>query len=329
MEHIPVLKDHVSKLFAPIHGTFVDATVGAGGHALALVKADLRLKIKDLRIIGIDQDYSALTLAAENLKGYAQNLTLVHGNFRDIKAILSELKIEKVNGILADLGMSSMQLDDPTRGFSFRHEALLDMRMGTDVVGSKYYVLSKEEKKESSTTHNTSYIIHNTTSHRQQLSAELIIKTWDERKLADILWRYGEERFARKIAHAVREHRRDINSTTDLATLCEKCIPPRFRKHGVHPATKTFQALRIAVNDEVDALKDFLRDAPELLAPGGRVAIISFHSLEDRLVKHWFNELASSGLYEKVTKKPIIADDGEIALNPRARSAKLRCIERI
>lgn len=348
MEHIPVLKDKVVELFAPVNGTFIDATVGAGGHSDAICAAKLQItnyptspglrgagksqknlnsqnlnsSPSTLHFIGLDQDYSALTLAAENLKGYAQNLTFVHGNFRDIKAILAELKISKVNGILADLGMSSMQLDDPTRGFSFRHKALLDMRMAH--TNSKFKSQNAKSKFKMQNLLTTSYLLPTT-----NLTAELIVKTWDERKLADILWRYGEERFSRKIARAVREHRRDINSTTDLAELCEKCIPPRFRKHAVHPATKTFQALRIAVNDEVDALKDLLRDAPELLAPGGRLAIISFHSLEDRLVKQTFNELASSGAYEKVTKKPIIADDSEIALNPRARSAKLRCIVRI
>jgi len=362
MEHIPVLKDHIVELFSPVDGTFIDATVGAGGHALAIAKAlqnskpqtprppstwhvgqvnskqnqSLKLNISNLnlasnlgfrtsslQLIGLDRDSAALALANENLKtkmsklgmDYNTIVTLVRGNFRDIKSILGELKIEKVNGILADLGMSSMQLDDPTRGFSFRHEAPLDMRMSTN---------SKIQYTNIKQIQNSKLKIKNS-----DLTAELIIKTWDEHKIADILWQYGEERFSRKIARAIKEHRRDISSTTDLAKLCEKCVPPRFRKHGVHPATKTFQALRITVNDEVDALKDFLRDAPDLLAPGGRLAVISFHSLEDRLVKQQFNELASNGGYEKITKKPIIATDDAIALNPRSRSAKLRCIKRV
>lgn len=311
MEHIPVLLNEVVEVFASINsGVMVDSTIGAGGHTLAIAKAitnNQDAKIKEIsnskfQLIGIDQDYDALTVASSNLKAQMSNqsidhdktVTLVNGNFRNIKQILQELKIEKVAGILADLGVSSMQINSQERGFSFKYDAPLDMRM----------------------------------DNNNQLTAELIIKTWDERKIADILWRYGEERFSRKIAKAIRENRKNINTTKDLAELCEKCIPPRFRKYKIHPATKTFQALRIAVNDEIEALKDFLADAPELLAPGGRLAIISFHSLEDRLVKQKFNELASSEAFEKITKHVVVASEAEIAQNPRSRSAKLRVIQK-
>lgn len=288
---------------------------------MALAKADLRFKIKDFRIIGIDQDHAALKLAADNLKSCSDKITLVHGNFRDTKAILKELKIEKVAGILADLGLSSMQLSDPERGFSFRHDAPLDMRMNT-------------KQKAKSKKHNDKEKIKNIIlkskilNHKSELTAWQIIHAWNESKIADILWRYGEERFARKIAKAIAQNRKNINSTKDLSELCEKCVPPRFRKHKIHPATKTFQALRIVVNDEIEALNDFLRDAPELLAPGGRLVIISFHSLEDRLVKQKFNELASGGDFEKITKQVVTASDNEVISNPRARSAKLRVIEK-
>lgn len=281
---------------------------------MALAKADLRFKIKDFRIIGIDQDHAALKLAADNLKSCSDKITLVHGNFRDTKAILKELKIEKVAGILADLGLSSMQLSDPERGFSFRHDAPLDMRMN---MGHRLLVLGGSQ-----------ILRANTQDQLPELTAWQIIHAWNESKIADILWRYGEERFARKIAKAIAQNRKNINSTKDLSELCEKCVPPRFRKHKIHPATKTFQALRIVVNDEIEALNDFLRDAPELLAPGGRLVIISFHSLEDRLVKQKFNELASGGDFEKITKQVVTASDNEVISNPRARSAKLRVIEK-
>ena len=359
-KHTPVLLKEVLEIFKPIkEGLFVDATIGAGGHALAIAKAitkkqdtitkqiqnpnnqtnsksqilnsepihKSRIENLESRLIGLDQDYFALELAAENLKKFSNNITLVHGNFRDIRQIINDLVPKKVHlrnglfGILADLGMSSMQLDSEDRGFSFKFDAPLDMRMA--------HAKSKVKSQ------NDNVIIKNiiydlsTVNHEQILSAELIIKTWNEAKIADILWRYGEERFSRKIAKAIVQNRKNINSTKDLAEICEKCVPPRYRKHKIHPATKTFQALRIAVNDEIEALKDFLRDAPDLLTPGGRLAIISFHSLEDRLVKQKFNELASTGEFEKITKQVVVASEDEITQNPRARSAKLRVLQKI
>lgn len=313
MEHLPVLKNEVVELLMPVAGVIVDATVGGGGHAAAIAAADFKGQNSDFRIIGIDQDHSALEQAVKKLKDYQNQITLVQDNFRNIKQILKELKIEKVGGILADLGVSSLQLDDPARGFSFQHNAPLDMRMNQN---QKYNLKFKNILKSK---------IYNLKSG---ITAWQIIHTWDERKLADIFWRYGEERFARKIAHAVRLRRKEINSTQDLAELVKKCIPPRFRKHKIHPATKTFQALRIAVNDEIEALKDFLADAPELLAPGGRLIVISFHSLEDRLVKQKFNQLKTEG-YDLLTRHPIIASADEVAKNPHSRSAKLRAIEKI
>lgn len=380
MEHTPVLKEQVVEIFNQVGETIIDATIGGGGHALAIAKAmsngngnarlpstghvgqDARIvnrltsdvtenrnglrnrqSITGFSIIGLDQDYSALILAAQNLKECNENITLVHGNFRNIRGILKELKVEKVNGILVDLGMSSMQLDSKERGFSFRYDSPLDMRMN---VNNQETRNNNQTNSKSKITNSKPRIAEQSSPWGRQiqkfndqfsngLTAELIIKTWNESKIADILWEYGEERFARKIAKAIRENRQDINTTEDLAQLCEKCVPPRFRKYKIHPATKTFQALRIAVNDEIEALKEFLTDAPDLLAPGGRLAIISFHSLEDRLVKQKFNQLAKANNeeriknYELVTKHPIVATEEEIVQNPRSRSAKLRVIEKV
>ena len=364
MQHTPVLKEQIVQLFTSTDGIIVDVTIGSGGHSAAILAAKSKVKsqkskpipkskIENLKsqLIGLDQDYDALTVASSNLKSqisktgldYDNNITLVHGNFRDIKAILKELKIDKVNGILADLGMSSMQLDDPERGFSFKHEAPLDMRMNyisnlksqISPMESAYSGLIRSHRTKPQLKIQNLLRTKNYELRTSQLTAELIVKTWNETKIADLLWNYGEERFARKIARAIRENRKNINTTKDLADLCEKCIPPRFRKYKIHPATKTFQALRIAVNDEINALKDFLRDAPELLVKGGRLAIISFHSLEDRLVKHRFSELTtmtqepSATSYELLTKHPITPTDEQTAQNPRSRSAKLRAIQKV
>jgi 16S rRNA (cytosine1402-N4)-methyltransferase len=290
MIHQPVLLNEVLIGLRPVlkpGSIFVDATVGAGGHSLALLE-----NCPDIKLIGIDQDENILNIAKDNLVKYKDQISLVHDNFSNIKEILGDLNIKQVSAILADIGVSSLQLDQGDRGFSFKFDAPLDMRM----------------------------------DQNQSLTAELIIKTWNESKIASILWQYGEERFANKIAKAIVSNRRSINTTTDLARIVEENVPKRFNKFKIHPATKTFQALRIAVNNEIDYLETFLDQAPELLVPGGRLAIISFHSLEDRLVKTCFSKLKLSGKYEIHNKGVITATAQEVAQNRRSRSAKLRFI---
>ncbi len=290
MIHQPVLfKETIELLNIGLEpkDTFIDATLGAGGHALGILEAN-----KNINLVGIEQDKNIISIAQENLIKYKGQIKIVRDNFRNIKNIVNENKLVKIGGILADIGVSSLQLDEGSRGFSFRSDAALDMRM----------------------------------DQRQELSAELIIKTWTEPKIVDILWKYGEERQSRKIAKLIVENRKNINSTKDLAELIEV----NLGKFGhIHPATKTFQALRIAVNDELDALTELLNDAPEALKVGGRLAVISFHSLEDRLVKQKFKELKQTGNFKIVTKNPVVATPEEILENRRSRSAKLRVIERV
>ncbi|NER06486.1 MAG: 16S rRNA (cytosine(1402)-N(4))-methyltransferase RsmH, partial [Okeania sp. SIO3C4] len=202
-----------------------------------------------------------------------------------------EPKNLEFDGIIADLGVSSVQLDTPERGFSFRHQAKLDMRM----------------------------------NQQQSLTAAEIVNSWEEAKLADIFYTYGEERLSRRIARRIVEHR-PFETTTELAETIANCVPRKYRYGRIHPATRVFQALRIQVNQELTSLETFLENAPNWLKPRGRIGIISFHSLEDRLVKH---SLRSSSVLQVLTKKPIQAQDSEITLNPRARSAKLRLAEKI
>jgi len=284
--HEPVMVEEVLRFLEPgPRKLIVDATVGTGGHAQAILE-------RGAELVGIDRDPYALEVARERLCRFGKRVCLVHGNFRDLEGILRELGIEAVDGVLFDLGMSSFQLEDPERGFSFLVESPLDMRMDPT----------------------------------QSLTAYEIVNHWPERKIAEILREYGEERYARKIARAI-VRARPIETTTELARIVARCYPPGY--HRIHPATRTFQALRIAVNDELNALKEGLLAAIRCLRPGGVVVAISFHSLEDRIVKHTFRQRWIADEVEILTKKPVIPSQEEISRNPRARSAKLRAARKL
>ncbi|MFN6483582.1 MULTISPECIES: 16S rRNA (cytosine(1402)-N(4))-methyltransferase RsmH [unclassified Nostoc] len=240
----------------------------------------------DVRVTAVDQDKDALAAAQKNLAEYSDRIQFIHRNFADY-----EFPPNTFDGILADLGVSSYHLDQAERGFSFRQAANLDMRMDRE----------------------------------RSLTAADVINNWDEAELADIFFKYGEERLSRRIAHRIVE-RRPLHTTTELADAIASSVPPKYRYGRIHPATRVFQALRIVVNDELKSLETFLDKAPNALVPGGRIAIISFHSLEDRPVKHG---LRNSPLLKVLTKKPIIAQEEEIEKNPRSRSAKLRIAEKL
>ncbi|MBD2354630.1 16S rRNA (cytosine(1402)-N(4))-methyltransferase RsmH [Tolypothrix sp. FACHB-123] len=240
----------------------------------------------NVQVTAIDQDADALAAAQKYLAGYEEQVNFVHSNFATY-----EFTHGTFDGMIADLGVSSYHLDTAERGFSFRLAANLDMRM----------------------------------DRGQSLTAADVINDWDEGELADIFFKYGEERLSRRIARRIVE-RRPLQTTVELAEAIASCVPPKYRYGRIHPATRVFQALRIVVNDELKVLETFVEKAPNSLVPGGRIAIISFHSLEDRLVKHG---LRNSPLLRVLTKKPITAQESELAQNPRSRSAKLRIAERI
>ncbi len=280
--HIPVLaKEIITGLAISEGGHYLDTTVGGGGHSRLILEA-----APDTKITAIDQDEDALTAAENNLAEYGSRVSFVRSNFA-----VYEFPSATFDGIIADLGVSSYHLDNPERGFSFRHEAELDMRMDRG---------------------------------RSRTAAE-VINHWDEVELADIFFKYGEERLSRRIAKRIVENR-PFHTTTELAEAISYCVPKKYRYGRIHPATRVFQALRIVVNDELNSLETLLEKAPNALVNGGKIAIISFHSLEDRIVKHAFKD---SPLLKVLTKKPITAEDEEISNNPRARSAKLRIAELI
>jgi len=284
VEHIPVLaREAVDALEVRPAGTYVDATFGAGGHAALL----LGVLGAAGRLVAFDADPAAGTRAPADPR-----FTLVHANFRELAARLDALGIASVDGVLFDLGVSSMQLDEGARGFSFRSPAPLDMRMDPS---------------------------------RGPTAAQWL-DAHDEREIADAIYQYGEERASRRIARAIvalREAGTPVRDTVDLAGVVARAV----RSHGkIHPATRTFQALRIAVNDELGALREGLDAALDRTVPGGRIAAISFHSLEDRIVKHTFREDPRA---HAVTRKPIVAEAGEMTANPRSRSAKLRVAEKV
>lgn len=277
--HVPVLSRLIEQLAIRPGGSYLDATVGGGGHSKLILAA-----APDVRLTALDRDEQAIAAASRQLAEYGDRVRLIKSNFATFQP--SEL----FDGIVADLGVSSAQLDTAERGFSFRHPAELDMRM----------------------------------DRQQLLTAADAINHWDETQLADIFFKYGEERLSRRIARRIVEQR-PFQTTTDLAQAIATCVPRQYRYGRIHPATRVFQALRIAVNEELTSLETFLNWAPSALNPGGRIAIISFHSLEDRLVKH---ALRSSPLLQVLTKKPITAQADELEQNPRSRSAKLRIAER-
>lgn len=308
-EHKPVLLDEAIKHLCCAPGKcFVDGTVGGGGHARAI----LERTAPDGRLIGIDWDENALERARLNLRSYADRVILVRDNFTRIGSILARLQLQAVDGILLDLGLSSFQVDAPERGFSFSNAGPLDMRMDT----------------------------------RKEITAAHLIDALSESQLGELLRRFGEERWSRRIAAKIVRARaeRTIDTTERLADLVRSAIPPGKRSRFRHPATRTFQALRLAVNREIDHLQAFLQAALNWLQPGGRLAIISFHSLEDRLVKQSFAAWARScrcpahlpvcgcegePLARLVRKKPIMPGEEECRANPRARSARLRVAEKI
>lgn len=291
--HVPVLCAETVGLLRPDRGgLFVDCTVGLGGHARALLEAGAT------RLLGLDRDPSALELARATLEPWRDRVTLVHADYRDLEALLSTHGVDVMDGALADLGMSSLQLDVSGRGFSFQRDEPLDLRMDT-------------------TTGETA---------AQRLAAV------PEGELADVIFQFGEERFSRRIARRIVEARtqQPIDTTGRLAAIVRRAIPTRGRSR-IDPATRTFQALRIWVNRELDGLDAFLATAVRRLRAGARLAVITFHSLEDRIVKHTFRALAhgDARLVTVLTKKPIVPGPEEVQRNPRARSAKLRVAERL
>jgi len=281
--HVPVLsRELIAGLAVHQGGHYLDATVGGGGHSRLILEI-----AHDIQVTAIDQDGQALLAAQAQLQAYGDRVHFWQGNF----AAYDPGKIQ-FDGIIADLGVSSPQIDQPERGFSFRQEAPLDMRM----------------------------------NQRQSLTAADLINQSSETELADIFYTYGEERFSRRIARRIVE-RRPFETTTELAAAVVRAVPPR--RHGrdrIHPATRVFQALRIAVNQELSALETFLSLVPSWLKPGGRIGIISFHSLEDRLIKHSFRHASELHV---LTKKPVTPQADEITANPRSRSAKLRLAARL
>lgn len=307
-EHIPVLlKECIEGLNIDPDGIYVDGTVGLGGHSWEIAK-----RLKGGRLIGVDRDETAIDRAGERLREFGDRITLVHGNFCGIPEILDELGIPAVNGMLFDLGVSSPQLDEADRGFSYMTDAPLDMRMDRD---------------------NT-------------LSAWLVVNRWPQDKLERILRDYGEERYARRIAAAIVDTRaqREIGSTLELVDVIKGAMPGPALREKQHPAKRSFQAIRIAVNDELGAVEEMMRTVPDRLLPGGRLAVISFHSLEDRIVKTSIASrengctcpreapVCTCGFVQtlkSVTRKPITPSEEELEANPRARSAKLRVAERV
>ncbi len=294
--HVPVLlQEAINFLAVQRGGTYIDATVGLAGHSCAIAK----LLGAPGRLIGVDKDPAALERARANLQpppgreGDWPQIELVHASFAELLAELGErFEAGSVNGILADIGMSSLQLNDPARGFSFQAEGPLDMRMNT----------------------------------QSGQTAEQVVNTIDEKDLADVIYEFGEERRSRRIARAI-VRARPIRNTAHLAEVVSVAARS-MKSHGIHPATRTFQAIRIFVNRELDDLRELLQAAPRLLKPGGRVVVISFHSLEDRIVKDAFREGAQAGTYTVLTKKPVTASEEEIGRNPRSRSAKMRAAEK-
>jgi len=300
--HIPVLtKEILNYLNLKKGGVYIDCTLGGGGHS----KAILEKIYPDGLLIGMDQDIEAIETAREELKSYIDKVKLVKGNFKNLEEILSDVKIETVSGIIFDLGVSFHQLKEKERGFSFKEDSHLDMRMDLN----------------------------------QEFNADILINSYSEKDLAEIFEKYGEERFSRRIARLIAMERKkeNINTTKQLADLVIKSLPRTKKRHTwrIHPATRVFQAIRIEVNQELKVLEKGLNQAIRVLENKGRVCVISYHSLEDRIVKHQFKEVEREGKdkgnygLKIITKKPISPSLKEVEDNPKARSAKLRVAEKI
>jgi len=306
--HSSVLLDETMGLLDPQPGgVFIDATLGLGGHTEAMLE-----KAENSRVVGIDQDLEAIAIAKERLERFGKCVQIVHANFSEIKRVAADAGVTAVDCIIADLGVSSLQFDSGLRGFSFRFDAPLDMRMNVESGGE---------------------------------TAADLLETLPEEEIANLIYGYGEERFSRRIARKIVEKREagdPVRTTKQLADLVEKAVK-RSPRDKIHPATRTFQALRIAVNHELEILGQFVADSIDLLKNEGRLAVITFHSLEDRIVKQTLQRLAgkcfcppripkcvcgAAKIVEVLTKKPVTAGDDEVNRNPRARSAKLRaCIK--
>ncbi|TYO95923.1 16S rRNA (cytosine1402-N4)-methyltransferase [Desulfallas thermosapovorans DSM 6562] len=308
-KHRPIMVGEVLEGLNPkAEGVFVDCTVGGGGHACALLESTG----SGVHLVGLDQDADALAAAGARLAPFKGRYTLVRANFKELPRVLADLGLTAVDGFLFDLGVSSYQLDNPRRGFSYMHDAPLDMRMDTSA----------------------------------PLTARDLVNELTEQELTAIIKNYGEERWASRIAAYIVEYRKKsvISTTGELVEIIKNAIPARARREGPHPAKRTFQALRIAVNNELDILAGTFRSAVKRLKPGGRICVITFHSLEDRIAKETFKELASPckcppqlpvcacgrvPQIKLVTRRPVIPSNNELENNPRARSAKLRVVEKI
>ncbi|MBU3142279.1 16S rRNA (cytosine(1402)-N(4))-methyltransferase RsmH [Clostridium sp. CF012] len=307
-KHLPVLLNEcLDALDIKEDGIYVDCTLGGAGHSLEILK---RLSPQG-RLIGIDQDEDALRAAKENLKEY-NNVTYVHNNFYNIDAILENLGIEKVDGILMDLGVSSFQLDSAERGFSYMKDARLDMRM----------------------------------DRSQGLSAYDVVNNYSEQEIGEVLRNYGEEKFSKRIANFIIDRRalKSIDTTLELVNVIDAAIPAKYKREGGHPAKRTFQGIRIEVNGELKILNTAIENGVHRLHPGGRMAVITFQSLEDRIVKNVFKELhdpckcpkelpmcvcSKKPIVKLISRKPIVATEEELEINKRSRSAKLRVAEKI
>ena len=292
MTHVPVMTAEVVRYLLPERGgLFVDCTVGLGGHARALLEAGAT------RLLGLDRDPEALARARAALSAWADRVELVHADYRSLDEVLDSRRLTTIDGALADLGVSSLQFDAPGRGFSFQRDEPLDMRMDQTAGDT---------------------------------AADLVARATEE-ELANAIFEYGEERFSRRIARALVHARREgrVDTTGRLAAIVRRAIPRRgFAR--IDPATRTFQALRIWVNRELEGLDRFLETVARRLAIGARLAVITFHSLDDRIVKHTLRALEQqAGVLKVLTKKPIVPGDGEVERNPRARSAKLRAAEKV
>ena len=305
--HVSVLLDEcIQGLDIKPDGIYVDGTLGGAGHSTEIVK-----RLKDGLLIGFDQDINAINTAKERLKPYGDRVRLVRSNFENIKAEIENLGIEKIDGLLLDLGVSSHQLDEAERGFSYMQDAPLDMRM----------------------------------DNRVKTGASEVVNEYSKEELERIIREYGEENWAARIAQFIVEAReeKEIETTLELVDIIKRAIPKKARIDGPHPAKRTFQAIRIEVNRELDVIERTIRDAASIMNKGGRICIITFHSLEDRIVKNAFKELAKSCIcptelpmcmcdkkseVKIITRKPILPSDEEIEVNPRSRSAKLRIAQK-
>lgn len=302
--HIPVLeKQTIEGLNIEPHDIYLDGTLGSGGHA----KYAIEKTGGDITVIGLDKDSSAINRSKDRLERFITekdfkkvSLIFKQNSFRDIDKVLNEIGIEKVDKMLLDIGVSSEEIDISGRGFSFKREEPLLMTL-KDNVGP------------------------------DDITAEIIVNNWGEETIADLIYAYGEERYSRKIAKAIvlNREKKPIKTTFDLVEIINQAVPARYKNGKIHPATRTFQALRITVNDELTALKEGIEKGFNSLKIGGRIAVISFHSLEDRIVKNFFREYVKQSKAKFINKKPIVPSQEEININKRSRSAKLRILEKI